>query len=118
MPPIRKIIPGRNATRVAGMASTDADPVLFVLRDSENRLQLQTYRRCEGGKEKRENREGKREEWNNGNMGRWEVGTLGHPFGALEIALGVHFRGEGVPLDAFGAQSSQKTFRSFTLASF
>ena len=37
-------------------------------------------------------------------------GTLGRPFGRLGVALGVHFGGqEGVPLDAFGAQSLQKT---------
>ena len=37
------------------------------------------------------------------------LGYLGPPFGALGVALGVHFGGQGVPLDAFGAQAVPRT---------
>ena len=49
-------------------------------------------------------------------FGSWD--TLGRPFGALGVALGAHFGGQGVPLDTFAAQSLQKTPASFPLASF
>ena len=48
-------------------------------------------------------------------FGSW--GTLRRPFGALGVALGAHFGDQGLPLDAFGAQSLQKTPPSFPLAS-
>ena len=35
--------------------------------------------------------------------------TLGRPFGAFGVALGVHFGVQWVPLDAFHAQSLPKT---------
>ena len=36
-------------------------------------------------------------------------GSLGLPFRGLAVALGVHFGGQGVPLDAFGAQAVPRT---------
>ena len=37
------------------------------------------------------------------------LGYLGPLFGSLGVALGVHFGGQGVPLDAFGAQAVPET---------
>ena len=37
------------------------------------------------------------------------LGYLGPPFGALGLALGVHFGGQGVLLGAFDAQSVPRT---------